>query len=127
MKPLVPSEHHEQATVIAWWSMYAPLKHIDDRLLFAIPNGIPTSLRMAAKFKKEGLRAGVPDLFLALPRNGKSGLFIEMKRVGGKVKAGSEQEAFCALLQFVGFKVVVAAGADEAMKAITEYLKGEKQ
>lgn len=123
MKPPVPTEHAEQAVVIAWWSMYAPLKGIDYRLLFAIPNGAHKSPGQAAKFRKEGLRPGVPDLLLALPRKGKAGLFIEMKRVGGKVKPGSEQDKYAQLLRSVGYEVAECAGADEAIAAIEGYFK----
>ena len=129
MKPPVPTEHAEQAVVIAWWSMYAPLKGIDYRLLFAIPNGAYKSPGQAAKFRKEGLRSGVPDLFLALPRdgktgNGKAGLFLEMKRQKGKVKPGSEQDQYAQLLRAVGYEVAACAGADEAIGVIERYLKG---
>lgn len=123
MKAPVPTEHEEQAVVIAWWSMYAPLKKIDYRLLFAIPNGSDKSPAQAAKFKREGLRPGVPDLLLALPRNGKAGLFIEMKRIGGRVKPGSEQDQYIQLLRAVGYEAVECAGADEAIAVIERYFK----
>lgn len=123
MKPPVPTEHEEQAVVIAWWSMYAPLKQVDYRLLFAIPNGAHKSPGQAAKFKREGLRPGVPDLLLALPRKGKAGLFLEMKRVGGKVKPGSDQDQYAQLLRSVGYEVVECAGADQAISIIELYLK----
>lgn len=122
MKPPVPTEHVEQRSVIMWWELFARTKRIDPRLLFAIPNGADKSPAQAQKFKLEGLRPGVPDLLLAYPHRGWPGMFIEMKRQGGKVKPDSEQGKYHQLLRSVGYKVVVAAGAEEAAAAIESYV-----
>lgn len=102
-----------------------------DVLFFAIPNGGSRHGAEAVKLKAEGVTAGVPDLFIAEPcfedipcRRGRklwNGLFIEMKRVkGGKVTAA--QKEFMAKAEDRGFKCVVCAGADEALKEIESYL-----
>lgn len=70
----------------------------------------------------EGVRAGVPDLFLAFPYRSYDGLFLEMKkpkggRVSGKQKTMLEQ------LDEVGYKTVVCNGWLEAKAVIEEYLE----
>jgi len=44
----------------------------------------------AQKLKKEGVKRGIPDIFLPCARGGSHGLFIEMKARDGKV---SEEQA----------------------------------
>jgi len=112
----VPTESQEQAAVIQWCDAHPVAKHI-----FAIPNGSHKSPAMAAKFKREGLRAGVPDLFLPVPSGGWAGLFVEMKRTKGSVTS-KEQWAWIDILTLRDFACVVCKGADEAIAAIKHYL-----
>lgn len=133
LKARVPTEHQEQAAVIDWWDkIYAPAHKLDPRLLFAIPNGANKSFAQAAKFKREGLRAGCPDLILAMPKDMLAlrgpewtrlfnGLFIEMKRIGGK--ASPAQIEFATILRNQGYNVIIAQGASEAIRAISAYLE----
>jgi hypothetical protein len=129
------SERIEQNVVVRWWEVYARTKALDPRLLFAIPNGAflagdkrQRQIQMA-KLKQSGLRPGMPDLMLALPRFGDmkmlsatlfSGLFIEMKKIGGS--ASPLQLEIATLLRNHGYNVVIAEGSDEAIRAIRAYL-----
>ena len=72
--------------------------------------------------KRQGVRAGVADLFLSVPRGGRSGLWIEMKRKGGRVRP--EQREFLGHMQALGYAGAVCHGADEARDVITAYMKG---
>lgn len=116
-KPIIPTEHQEQCKVIAWCDQHPVAKHI-----FAIPNGANKSPATAAKFKLEGLRKGVPDLFLPVARRGYHGLFVEMKRVKGSV-VSSEQVAWVDYLFQAGYVARTARGADEAIAVIQDYIK----
>jgi hypothetical protein len=63
--------------------------------LIHIPNGGKRHPAIAAQLKAEGAKAGVWDYLLPVPRNGKIGLWIEMKKPGReKEKDGglSEQQ-----------------------------------
>ena len=64
---------------------------------------------------------GVPDLFLAIARKGKHGLWIEMKN-GSAGKLSDEQKEMIARLEEQGYACVVCRNMDEFMKAIKEYL-----
>lgn len=59
----------------AYWSQY--LYHIRN-------GGSIKSAREGLKFKRMGVRKGVPDLFLSLPTNEYHGFYIELKKKGGK-------------------------------------------
>lgn len=115
-KKTVPTEHQEQCAVIAWCDQHPVAKHI-----FAIPNGANKSPASAAKFKREGLRKGVPDLFLPVASRGFHGLFIEMKRVEGS-RATMEQVEWATRLTVFGYDYQLCYGADEAIEAIGRYL-----
>ena len=74
--------------------------------------------------KLEGVEKGIPDIFIADPRNGHYGLFIELKkRKGGTVSL--EQREKIKLLNAKGYKAVVCHGAEEAMDALRQYLNDD--
>jgi hypothetical protein len=95
----------------------------DRRLLFAIPNGGARNPITGAVLKAEGVRRGVPDLFLAAPVGGAHGLFLEFKTGTGRVS--EEQECMMAVLRCQGYACAVVRGFDQAQRTITSYLHGE--
>lgn len=117
---MTPSEHDEQASLFR----EAMLRSAQDPrwgLLLAIPNGGLRSKATASKLKAEGVRAGVPDLFLPVASRGVHGLWVELKRAkGGRVSP--EQEGWAKALIEQGYCVVVCYGADEAIQQIRGYL-----
>lgn len=128
-KPSKPdlSEHAEQSLLISWWLHWAPAHGIEINSLFAIPNAAKRSFSLAAWLKAEGLRAGVPDLFLAKPAMvpgsrllALHGLFIEMKSRHGKVTPG--QADYRELLECSGYQVSVCHGCEQAIAVIEAYL-----
>jgi len=121
----LPTEHQEQALLIQMVQLAAQR---DGRLklLFAIPNGGHRHILTAQKLKDEGVKSGVPDLFLPVAIAPYHGLFIEMKRRnGGRVSPNQKQ--WINALSEQGYKVVVANGADVALSAIMQYLKPTEQ
>jgi hypothetical protein len=112
------SEHQEQVLLIEWCDT-----HPDDRLklIFAIPNGIRTTMGAAIKAKREGLRRGVPDLFLPISTDCYNGLFIEMKRAKNGALS-KDQEKWRVKLKAQGYMWVCCEGANQAKLAISEYL-----
>lgn len=117
----VASEHFEQAALVQWWGHFSRTKGLEERLLFAVPNGGARDAITGARLKAEGVRPGVPDLMLALPRGGKGGLFIEMKRKRAGRPSKAQIEVSYALLG-AGYHVALCRGADEAMNVIKNYL-----
>lgn len=75
--------------------------------------------------KRQGVKAGVPDLCLPVARQGHHGLYIEMK--WGQNKVTKNQKQWLDDLQQQGYETTVCYGADEAIRVIKEYLdKGQE-
>ena len=115
-------EHREQVALMQWWALACRCFKIPEESLFAIPNGGFREISVAVKLKAEGVRSGVPDLFLAYPHNGKSGLWIEMKKSKGG-RASENQKAMMTMLIQNGYSAAICHGFLAAKKAIEEYLK----
>ena len=117
---ITPHEGEEQATLFSWAAMKRG-KYPELDLLFHIPNGGSRGKAEAARFKAEGVKPGVPDLFLPVARGPYHGLFIEMKRKkGGKVS--DNQKAWIAALTVQGDLAVVCYGWKDAASLIVDYL-----
>lgn len=113
------SEHDEQAVLFSWAAM-AQGEHPELAMLFAVPNGGQRHPAVAAQLKAEGVRAGVPDVFLAVPRGRFHGLAIEMKVKPNKPTA--QQLEWIALLRHYGYSAVVCFGAQDAINTVKAYL-----
>ena len=85
-----------------------------------IPNGGKRDKRTAVALKRQGVKAGVPDICLPVARNGYHGLYIELK--AGKNKATKNQEKWQVFLNDQGYYAVICYGWHEAAKVIEEYL-----
>jgi hypothetical protein len=115
-------EHIEQVNLIKWWSLAHKLFGVSEQLLFAIPNGGNRNIITATMLKAEGVRAGVPDLFLAVPHGDKHGLFIEMKKTKGGRVSDSQSSMIECLIQN-GYAAVVCRGWIDAKTTIENYFK----
>ena len=122
--------HHEdaeQAAVIEW-AMLARIpnppiayKNRVSDYLYHPANGGKRSPREAARLKKQGVKAGVLDLHLVIPRPPYAGLWIEMK--WGKNKPTDEQKSWAEIVTAYGSKAIVCYSAREAIDAIVDYLQ----
>ena len=74
------SEGDEQQKLFQWASIASNLLHYEGLgLMFHIPNEGKRSRFSGGKMKKEGLKRGVADVCLPVPRGPYHGLFFEMK------------------------------------------------
>jgi hypothetical protein len=126
------TEHAEQSLLVQRASLAAP-RIPALRLLYAVPNGGDRHPVVAAKLKREGAKAGIPDLHLPVARNGHIGLWVEMKRRRPRVtktkgvqwsetRPTPEQLEWIAALRTEGHRVEVCYTADEAWSVIMGYL-----
>jgi len=113
------TEHDEQCAVIDWANAYAG-RYPDLRWLHAIPNGGQRNVVIALKLQAEGVKSGVPDLFLPCPKKGYHGLYIEMKVKPNKTRP--EQDEWLDALSDYGYRVEVCYSADEAIAALKNYI-----
>lgn len=109
-----PTEAQEQVAVVEWcdWR-HIPVMHI--------PNEGKRSRWAGYQLKRQGLRPGVPDLFVPVARGGYHGLFVEMKRRDGGRLTEAQRE-WIDLLGREGYRAVVCHGADEAIREIGAYV-----
>ena len=115
------SEHNEQVAFIDYCNLRAN-QDIRYGLIFAIPNGGKRHKVTAVKLKREGVKAGVPDLFLPVATEHHHGLFVEMKY--GKNSTTDNQKKWIEQLRLQGYAVEVARGFEPAKEIIDSYLAG---
>ena len=117
------SESQHQQSFVAWWSVVHRTFGLPEAALFAIPNGGARSMATGARLRKEGVRAGIPDMLLAVPAGQAHGLFLEMKRSrGGRVSKA--QKETMGLFESLGYQVAVCYGCRDAIAAVEKYLEG---
>lgn len=125
------TEHDIQTTLIEWASLAALNEFPELAFLFAIPNGAKLPYMKsdrgkrwspeAARLLNEGMKPGVPDLCLPVPRGRYCGLFLEMKREDGKVRP--DQEKWLAVLRDQGYFADVAWSFEQAQGILVSYLR----
>ena len=143
MKPEQIAKESESSHQIALFA-YAAKQALTDPLwglLFHIPNGGTRGATerdraiAGGKLKAEGVRSGVPDLFLPVPRHGMHGLWVEMKKPSllnpkwtreESIEAATSdsQKIWLAGLKEQGYATYVAFDWIEARDCIEIYLRG---
>ena len=120
----VPTEAEEQITLFEWARLQRG-KYPELTLLYHVPNGGSRNKAEAGRLRAEGVKAGVPDLCLPVPRGRFHGLYIELKRRrGGRVD--ELQVAWKEELMKQGYSVALCKGWEAAAEVILNYLEGEK-
>lgn len=102
-------------TVMSWVRMHPMLKG----LVLHFPNEGRRSTRFGALLKDMGMRAGVADLLIAMPRHGFGGAWLELKSKNGFLS--EFQKDFLADMRQQNYFVSVCWSIDEAIKVISWY------
>lgn len=111
-------EQIEHINVVNWFNYQYP-ELADDFHHFA--NERKCSVQQGRTLKRMGVKKGVADFFLAIPLNGKAGLWLELKV--GKNKPTKEQIAFAERKIKRHYEFAFVWGADAAREMINTYLK----
>jgi len=114
---------HEEANIqsefFAQTKIFFP--SIPDKLLFAIPNGGSRNKLEAINLKRQGVKPGVADVLLLIPKGGFASLCLEFKTKAGK--QSPEQKEFQKQAEKCGSKYVIVRSVKEAIEKVSEYLK----
>jgi hypothetical protein len=114
------SEHDHQVQLFQWAADHTTILRPELALLFAIPNGGKRDPKTAFRMQEEGVKSGVPDMFLPVARQGYHGLFIELKY--GKNTTTERQDGWIERLTAQGYLAVVCYGWEAASRVLGEYL-----
>lgn len=107
------------------WARLSEGRWPELRWLHHVPNGGLRSKAVAARLKAAGVKPGVPDVCLPVPRGGYHGLYIELKV--GKNRPTEHQRAWLDHLQEAGYCAAVCWGWEAAKGQIEWYLQQKSQ
>ena len=119
---------HEHQVALMQWAVGMESEYPELRYLFSIPNGGHRHIVVAKKLKAEGVKPGVPDLFLPVPRGSYHGLFIELKpQYRGikrliKPRPSKTQTWWLQRLANHGYSCHCCRGVEAARMVIIDYL-----
>ncbi|HCY40413.1 MAG TPA: nuclease [Prolixibacteraceae bacterium] len=94
---------------------------LPDKLIFAIPNGGSRNPIEARNLKSQGVKSGVSDVILLIPKKGFASLCLEFKIDKGK--QSDEQKEFQRQAEACGSKYVIVRSVGSAIETVKEYLK----
>jgi len=111
-------------------ALYLQYRYPDVIYRFDLAADLKLTIGQARRHKRMHPKRGYADLFIAEPRGGYAGLFIELKatdiyKKDGNLKANphvAEQAKMLSALAQRGYKAVFAVGFTEAQAVIDEYM-----
>ena len=109
-----------QQELLFEWAELAGGAHPELNLMYHIPNGGSRNGLEAANLKKQGVKAGVPDVHLPVPRGQFHSLYIEMKVHPNKPT--EQQLKWIELLNAQGNRAIVCYSWIDAKNEIEKYL-----
>lgn len=113
------SEDAFQQACVFWFGMAYPHHR---RLLHHSPNEGKRSYYIGRRLQAMAMQKGYPDLFLAVPRGGYHGLYVELKSNRGRLT--DEQEVMLALLAEQGYKTAVCKPpVSNFIQLVTNYME----
>lgn len=122
------SEHEEQKALFQWLDTVGvarfPGHCVDGKFMaFAVPNAAKRSPQLASWMRAEGMRGGVPDVFIPIGNDKYNGLFIEMK-YGNNKETAAQKKWLCALSDH-GYKCITCYNWRTGAEIIDAYLTGK--
>jgi len=108
-------------TMIFDWARIKTYQYPELEYMYHVPNGGSRHAAEARKFKRMGVKSGVPDIVLPVPRGGYAGLYVELKV--GNNKPTENQRRYLEFLESQGYCTQVHYSFDTATAAIEYYLE----
>lgn len=109
------SEEQIQRTVFEYIRLHKELS----KFIIHIPNEGKRSPRYGKMLKSIGMRAGVPDIFIAKSCHGYHGAWIELKSAKGKLS--DAQKLFLDTMNENGYYTMTCYSIEEAINVINAY------
>ena len=126
---------NQEAEIYKVIARYLSIKYPKLIFRFDFAAGMYLSPYMANKHRAQNPIKGYPDLFIALPKGGFAGLFIEIKtekanpfKKDGSLKSNEHTERQAEVLKAlneVGYAALFSSGVDETIKVIESYINQE--
>lgn len=113
VKSEIPTESQEQRAFVEWFGLQFPTVKF-----FAIPNGGNRDAITGAIMKAEGVKRGVPDIYIPEWR-----LWIEFKRIKGSVISDEQREWELHLVGVCGDSHFFAYGCQDAIAHVKLFVK----
>lgn len=122
-KKIKKQHNNEEAQIQTEFFNQVPLffPTLPDRLLFAVPNGGSRHKIEAANMKRQGVKRGIADVILQIPKKGYASLCLEFKTPSGK--QSDEQKEYQRQVELAGSKYIVVRSVHQAIRVVQEYLK----
>lgn len=117
----VSDESGHQEAIFSWCD-YNRSRYPELNSLYHVPNGGKRDAATARALKRQGVKAGIPDLVLPVASCGYHGLYVELKAPGGKL-----EQSQIDFLQAVGqqdYLPLVCVGWQAAVQTLSTYLDG---
>ncbi len=120
MNPMYATGEDAQQMAVISWAGWMINVYPELNLLHHCPNGGSRHKAEAVKLKQIGVKPGMPDLCLPVPRGKYAGLYIEMKCGDNKLQE-TQKEKLTALARH-GHYCTVCYSSREAIEVLEEYL-----
>lgn len=102
------------------WAAYQLGRMPELEYMHHVPNGGRRDAATARALKRQGVKAGVPDICLPAPRGEYHGLYMELK--AGKNTTTDNQKRWLGYLRQQGYFTAVCYGWQTAAELIEKYL-----
>lgn len=112
-------ESGHQETLFSW-AAYNMQRMPELEYMHHVPNGGKRDAATAVALKRQGVKAGVPDIVLPAARAEYHGLYIELK--AGKNTTTANQKRWIKYLAAAGYYTAVCYGWQAAAELIEKYL-----
>lgn len=122
----VTPEQIEQVNLIRWTQQPEVRRRYPDlKLLYHVPNERKCTPAQGQMLKRLGVKSGVPDLCLPVPRGGYHGLYIELKSPEKSARASANQTWWVEELISQNYAACVCKGWEMARDTILRYMTME--
>ena len=117
-------EQMEQVNLIRWTQQAEVRQRYPDlKLLYHVPNERKCTPQQGQTLKWMGVKSGVPDLCLPVPRGRWHGLYIEMKAPMSSARASENQRWWIDELLAQGYAACVCKGWEMARDTLIRYME----